>query len=47
MANHMNYPAVQENWANNSRIVSNGAYVLMAVAADCEAYVEAFNALFA
>ena len=47
MANHMNYPAVQENWANNSRIVSNGAYVLMAVAADCDAYVEAFNALFA
>jgi len=47
MANHMNYPAVQENWANNSRIVSNGAYVLMAVAADCAAYVDAFNALFA
>ena len=46
MSNHMNYPAVQENWANNSRIVSNGAYVLMAVAADCDAYVEAFNALF-
>ena len=46
MANHMNYPAVQENWANNSRIVSNGAYVLMAVSADCDAYVEAFNALF-
>jgi len=45
--NHMNYPAVQENWANNSRIVSNGAYVLMAVSSDCEAYVDAFNALFA
>lgn len=45
-ANQMNYPAVQENWAVNSRVVSNGAYVLMAVCADCDAYVEAFNNLF-
>ena len=44
--NHMNYPPVQRNWENNSRIVSKGAYVLMAVSEDCDAYVEAFNNLF-
>lgn len=45
-ANQMNYPAVIENWELNSRIVSNGNYILMAVSEDCEAYVDAFNALF-
>jgi len=45
-ANQMNYPMVIENWELNSRIVSNGNYVMMVVTADCDAYVDAFNALF-
>lgn len=45
-ANQMNYPMVIENWELNSRIVSNGNYIMMAVTSDCDAYVEAFNGLF-
>lgn len=44
--NQYAYPAVTENWELNSRIVTNGNYILMAVASDCDAYVDAFNALF-
>ena len=40
------YPAVTEGWQNNSRIVSNGSYVMLAVGEDCDAFVDAFNALF-
>lgn len=45
--NQMNYPMVQENWELNSHIVDNGNYVMLVVSSDYEAYVEAFNALFA
>ena len=45
--NQMNYPMVQENWELNSKIVDNGNYVMLVVSSDYEAYVEAFNALFA
>lgn len=44
--NHMAYPMVVENWELNSRIVTNGNYILMAVTSDFDAYVKAFNALF-
>lgn len=45
-ANQMNYPMVIENWELNSRIAVNGNYIMMAVTSDCDAYVDAFNALF-
>ena len=44
--NQMAYPMVIENWELNSRVVVNGNFVLMAVSADCDTYVERFNALF-
>ena len=40
------YPGAIEAWANNSRVVSNGNYVMMVVNDDCDAIVDAFNALF-
>ena len=40
------YPAAVEGWTNNSRIVSNGNYVMLIVSEDCDAIVNDFNALF-
>lgn len=40
------YPAPTEQWTNNSRVVSNGNYVMMVVHENCDDIVEAFNALF-
>lgn len=45
-ANQFAYPSVIENWELNSRIAVNGNFILMAVTSDCDAYVDAFNALF-
>ena len=40
------YPEAVEGWLNNSIIVSNGNYVMLAVGADAGVFVDAFNALF-
>ena len=40
------YPMAVEAWQNNSRIVSNGSYVMLVVSEDCDAVVNEFNALF-
>lgn len=40
------YPESIEGWQNNSRIVSNGNYVMMIAYSECDAVVESFNALF-
>ena len=40
------YPETIEGWKNNSRIVSNGNYVMLIVWDDCDAMVSEFNALF-
>lgn len=40
------YPESIEGWKNNSRIVSNGNYVMMIVWEKCDQFVEDFNALF-
>ena len=40
------YPEAVEGWVNNARIVTNGNYVMMAVGADCDTFVERFNAQF-
>jgi len=40
------YPGPTEQWANNSRIVSNGNYVMMVVHENCDDIVSEFNALF-
>lgn len=40
------YPEAVEGWVNNARIVTNGSYIMMAVGADCDKFVDAFNALF-
>ena len=40
------YPEVVEGWINNSRIVSNGCYVMLAVGTDCDTFVDTFNAQF-
>ena len=40
------YPMAVEAWQNNSRIVSNGNYVMLIVSEDCDAVVDEFNALF-
>ena len=40
------YPMAVEAWENNSRIVSNGNYIMMIVSEDCDAVVSEFNALF-
>lgn len=41
------YPETMDTWENNSRIVSNGNYVMLAVCEDADGAVDAFNALFA
>lgn len=40
------YPGPTEQWTNNSRVVSNGNYVMMVVHENCDDIVAAFNALF-
>ena len=40
------YPEPTEMWENQSRIVTNGNYVMLVVSEDCEKVVEDFNALF-
>lgn len=40
------YPFAVEAWENNSRIVSNGNYVMLIVSEDCDAVADEFNALF-
>ena len=40
------YPFAIEVWENNSRIVSNGNYIMLIVSEDCDAVVDEFNALF-
>ena len=40
------YPEAVEGWKNNSTIVSNGNYVMMAVGSDSGIFVENFNNLF-
>lgn len=40
------YPETIEGWKNNSRIVSNGNYVMLIVWEKCDQFVEQFNALF-
>lgn len=41
------YPGPTDTWTNNSRVVSNGNYVMMVVHESCDDIVEAFNGLFA
>lgn len=41
------YPATIEGWKNNSRIVSNGNYVMLVALEGADDVVAAFNALFA
>ena len=40
------YPGPTEQWLNNSRVVSNGNYVMMVVHENCDDIVNEFNALF-
>ena len=40
------YPESIEGWKNNSRIVTSGNCVMMIAYSECDAVVEAFNALF-
>ena len=40
------YPGPTEQWLNNSRVVSNGNYVMMVVHENCDEIVSEFNALF-
>ena len=40
------YPFAMEAWEKNSRIASNGCYIIMIVSEDCDAIVNDFNALF-
>lgn len=40
------YPDTVDGWKNNSRIVSNGNYIMMIVHQDCDSIVGDFNALF-
>ena len=40
------YPGPTEQWQNNSRIVSNGNYIMMVVHENCDDIVAQFNALF-
>ena len=41
------YPGPTDTWTNNSRVVSNGNFVMMVVHESCDDIVEAFNGLFA
>ena len=43
ISNEYNYPMVIEGWELNSRITSNGRYILMAVGTDCDYFIEAFG----
>ena len=40
------YPSAIDAWQNNSRIVSNGNYIMMVVSESCDSIVDDFNALF-
>lgn len=40
------YPGPTEMWDNNSRVVSNGNYVMMVVHENCDDIVSQFDALF-
>ena len=40
------YPETIEGWKNNSRIVTNGNHIVMAVFSDVDAFVAEFNGLF-
>lgn len=40
------YPESIEGWANNSRIVTNGNYLMMIAWSECDSAVADFNALF-
>ena len=40
------YPGPTEQWKNNSRVVSNGNYVMMVIHENCDDIVDEFNALF-
>ena len=40
------YPEPTRIWTENSRVVSNGNYVMMVVHENCDAIVDTFNALF-
>ena len=40
------YPMAMDQWENNSRIVTNGNYVMMIVHENCDDIVSEFNALF-
>lgn len=40
------FPDAVEAWTHNSRVVSNGSYVMLVVHPQCDAIVEAFHALF-
>ena len=40
------YPEPTRIWSEQSRVVSNGNYVMMVVGEDCDAIVKDFNALF-
>ena len=40
------YPMAMDQWENNSRIVSNGDYVMLIVHENCDDIVNEFNALF-
>lgn len=40
------YPMSIEGWMNNSRIVSNGNFVMMVAYSNCDSIVTSFNALF-
>ena len=40
------YPSAIDAWQNNSRIVSNGNYIMLVVHENCDAIVSDFNALF-
>ena len=41
------YPGPTDMWTNNSRVVSNGNFVMMVVHESCDDIVTAFNGLFA
>ena len=40
------YPEPTRIWTEQSRVVSNGNYVMMVVGEDCDSIVKDFNALF-
>ena len=42
-----NYPEEVEMWQRSSKVVTNGSYVMLVCAEDCDAIVSEFNALFA